>query len=479
MNTSQIDFSLIKHIHFVGIKGIAMTALAVWAKEKGIKVTGSDTKEEFPSDPILRKSHIDVLVDFNTDHISETQPDLVIYTGAHSGRENVEVVAAVNLGIPTLPHGKALGLAMHGTKQISVAGSHGKTTTSAMIATIFLSAGRNPSYAIGCGEIGGLGMPGHYGNGDYFIAEADEYVTDPTHDKTPRFLWQHPDILVVTNIDYDHPDAYASLAAVQEAFVTFVGKQQGVKITIVNADDPLSNPINKKLGTHVITYGLSNNADYHIQNIVFHPGKTTFQLFHGKDKVGEFTLFVPGEHNVHNAAAAVVGCLSVGLSVRDIVKGLSKFSGAKRRFETIDTIRGVTFYDDYAHHPKEISSTLSAIRAWYKKDRLIVVFQPHTYSRTKSLLKDFGKAFSNADMVITTDIYASARETEKLGITGELFAEEVKKHHANVLYAPEYKDVLNVINSKTKRGDRIVFMGAGNMYVWGKDIVASFVHDHE
>jgi UDP-N-acetylmuramate--alanine ligase len=480
MNNTNMDFSFIKHIHFVGIKGIAMTALAVWVGECGIHVTGSDTNEEFPSDPILKSLHILPLIGFSANHVKQLRPDLVIYTGAHDGRENIEVVTAISMGIPTLPHGKALGLVMHGNKQISVAGSHGKTTTSAMIATILTSAGLDPSYAIGCGEVFGLGLPGHFGKGEYFVAEADEYVTDPTHDRTPRFLWQNPDLLVITNIDYDHPDAYASLGAVQDAFVALVTREKGVKITLVNADDIVSYPIiNKKLNTHIITYGLSEFSDYRITSITFHPGKTTFLLLHDNVLIHKFTLFVPGEHNVHNAAAAVVTSLLIGVPIKEIAKGISKFRGAKRRFEAISVVNGVEYYDDYAHHPKEISSTLSAIRAWYPRNRLIAVFQPHTYSRTKSLLKDFGKAFTSADTVITTDIYASARESNSLGITGKLFSDEVKKHHSNVVYAPGSHDILSILTTLAKRGDRVVFMGAGNMYSWGKDIVARLKRDHE
>jgi UDP-N-acetylmuramate--alanine ligase len=471
----HIYLSSFHSIHFVGMKGIAMTALAVWVKEQGITVTGSDTREEFPSDKILSSAGISVISGFAASHITKNRPDAVIYTGAHNGRDNIEVRTALSLHIPCFAHGEALGIAMAGKKQISVAGSHGKTTTSAMIATILTSIGSDPSYAVGCGEIQGLGFPGHYGKGDFFIAEADEYITDPTHDTTPRFLWQKPDILVVTNVDFDHPDAYASVRQVQDAFLALMAKQKGKKVSILNRDDPESIPLleNNTLNT-IITYGLSQSAMYYPASITYRPGRTEFELMHEGKSLGIFRLSVPGEHNVMNALAAIIACRQTGVSWSQIQIGLVRFSGAKRRFEKIGAVSGVTFYDDYAHHPKEISSTLAAIRSWYPKDRLIVVFQPHTYSRTYTLLADFGGAFRSADIVICTDIYASAREKETLGMSGMLFTREVQKHHKRVYYAAGADEVTAVLSSLTTKGDRVVFMGAGNIYSWGKEIYRVF-----
>ena len=473
MMNQNIDIKHIHSIYFVGIKGIAMTSLAVWAKEKGIRVAGSDTKEDFPSVPILKQLHITPLVGFSADHVSQEHPDLVVYTGAHQGRDNVEVQEAMRLGIPALAHGRALGLVMEEKKQISVAGSHGKTTTSAMIATILSQAKQDPSYAIGCGEIRGLGLPGHSGTGDYFVAEADEYVTDPTHDATPRFLWQNPDILVVTNIDYDHPDAYASLAAVQDAFMKLVKREKGRKITVVNIDDPASKPlIDEKLPIRLITYGTSEESDYRATEITFRPGNTQFTVLHHNKSIGKFTVRVPGEHNVRDSLSAIVACVTVGLSPKEIALGLNEFRGAKRRFELLGTHNGVEFYDDYAHHPKEIAATLAAVQAWYTNDRLIVVFQPHTYSRTKALMSDFGTSFASADIVIATDIYASAREKDSMGITGDLFVREVQKHHEHVFYGKTPADVESILRKTIKSGDRVVFMGAGDIYSWEKDVVS-------
>lgn len=447
-----------KRIHFVGIKGVAMAALAVWYKEAGCAVTGSDVAEEFPTDQVLAKARIPVL-SFDSKNITSTRPDFVIYTGAHGGRDNPEVAEAVALGIDVLPHGQALGSVMADKKQISVAGSHGKTTTAAMIATILKKAEFDPSYAIGCGDIRGLGLSGHKGKNEIFVAEADEYVTDPNHDTTPRFLWQHPDILVVTNIDYDHPDAYASLADVQAAFVKL---QEQSKISIVNGDDQAS----KVLWKNAITYGFSPKAEFRVTDVRFGEERTFFTLEQNGMKLFDVTLKVPGKHNALNAVAAAIACKQLGLSLEQIAKGLLAFGGTKRRFESVGEIGGIRVIDDYAHHPKEIMATLSAVREWYPHRRIIAVFQPHTYSRTKALLPEFAKAFRDAHMVLLTDIFSSARETDTLGMSGKTLVEETAKHHPNVFYAPDFPAVKKLLHEHMQQGDIIIFMGAGSIYTW-------------
>lgn len=424
-----------KRIYFVGIKGVAMAALAIWAKEAGKTVAGGDVMEEFPTDEELKKAGIVVHDGFNEAHLAAFQPDMVIYTGAHSGRDNPQVVYAKEHAIPSLPHGKALGLAMKRKRQISIAGSHGKTTTSAMIATILTEAGLDPSYAIGCGSIRGLGAAGHAGRGDWFVAEADEYVTDPGHDATPRFLWQKPEVLVVTNIDFDHPDVFSDLAAVQKVFVGLQQKQVGQKLTVINANDPASAVLAS--GENVVTFGFSK-------------------------KLSELKLQVPGAHNMLNAAAAVASCSGIGIGWEAIKRGLERFGGTKRRLEKLGEFRGALVYDDYAHHPKEIEATIAALRDQYPKKRLIVVFQPHTYSRTKALLTDFTRALARADIAIVTDIYASARETQ---------TEEGLAQRLGGVYIPTRNDVSEWLAKERKEDDVIVFMGAGDIYKWARKMI--------
>ncbi len=466
----EINLDKIKTIHFVGIKGVAMTALAIYAKERGIAITGSDVPEVFPTDETLQKANIEVLQGFSLEHIVP-HPDLVIYTGAHNGRKNIEVTAAAAASIPTLAHGKALGMFMGNKLQVAVSGSHGKTTTTAMIATILTFAGKDPSYAIGCGEIFGLGAPGHFGKGEIYVAEADEYATDPTSDVTPRFLWQHPDILVVTNIDYDHPDIYASLDDVQQAFLSLQEGQKGAKITVMNADDTASSILGRP-DRKIFSFGHAPRGTVQVSQIRFEHGKTLFQLTTRKHISYACTLRVPGVHNVFNAIAAAAACFALGIDWDQITRGLELFAGTKRRFEHIGESRGMTMYDDYAHHPAEIVATLTAARGWYPKRRLIVIFQPHTYSRTHALLSEFAAAFAASDAAVITDIYASARETDRLGLTGESLPNEVKTYHPNVVYAKGKEAVKRYLLDNGQKGDVVIFMGAGDIFSWGREIVS-------
>lgn len=460
----------IKKIHFVGIKGVAMTALAIYAKEQGIMVTGSDIEEEFPTDEVLRKAQISVVEKFTPQHIASMHPDLVVYTGAHNGGKNPEVIVAKRAGIPTFPHGKVLGMIMEGKRQVSVAGSHGKTTTTAMIATILMACGLDPSYAIGCGEIFGLGLPGHFGRGEFFVAEADEYATDPTSDPTPRFLWQHPEVLVVTNIDFDHPDIYASLSDVQDAFTRLQAQQVGKKITVINASDLPSSILGQSPNT-IVTFGRMPKGNFEVSQIHYAPGKTYFTLTKRHKIKQSFELSVPGAHNVLNAAAAAAACISLGVDWETVGRGLAQFSGTKRRFEFLGVKRGILFYDDYAHHPAEITATIAGTRAWYPQRRIITIFQPHTYSRTKALLGDFVRSFGGSDIAVICDIYASAREHDRLGLLPDTLATETKKNHVHVVYAPKKDAVKTFLLENGRAGDVVIFMGAGDIFSWGRQIV--------
>jgi len=470
----KIDFTALKKIHFTGIKGVAMAALATVAKEAGKKITGSDIEEEFPTAGVLQKIQITPERGFSKENIIKAKPDLVVYTGAHGGRDNPEVASAREAGIPVLPHGQALGLAMAGRKQITVAGSHGKTTASAMLATMLSAGGFDPSYAIGCGEIFGLGLPGHWGKGEYFVAEGDEYLTDPGHDLTPRFLWQKPEVLVVTNIDYDHPDAYRSLSEVQKTFLALQGQQSGKRITVINLDDPASAPLRSSAANTIITYGFSVRADLQITHLAFGVGRTFVHLSENGMPVTELSLKVPGRHNALNAAAVAAAGRVLGLAWPQIREGLLAFAGTKRRFEKLGETGGMIFYDDYAHHPAEIAATIAAVRAWYPKRRIVTLFQPHTYSRTKVFLTDFAQSLSQSDLVLLTEIYASARETDNLGVSGTSLAEKVLPLNRQTFFAPGREEAVKLLARNCRIGDIVIFMGAGDIYNWEKEIVEKF-----
>lgn len=453
----------LRHVHFVGIKGVAMTALAIVASEMGARVTGSDVEEEFPTSSALAKFKITPLPGFRKENITG-HPDLVVVTGAHGGMGNLEARAAKEMGLRVLMHGEALGEFMAGKKGICVAGSHGKTTVAAMIAHILTEAGFDPSFAVGCGDIKSLGTPGHAGKGEYFVVEADEYVTDPGRDPTPRFFHLNPLLAVITNIEYDHPDAYADINQVQQAFLTFAQKISPEGLLVAGIDNENMRTILPLIDCPKLTYGFSPLADFQISRVSFGVGRTWFWLRHKGVDLGQFSLAVPGKLNAVNAAAAGIVANHLGISWAKIKEFLATFLGTKRRFEAIAEKEGIKFFDDYAHHPSQIKSTLEAARAWFPGQRIISVFQPHTYSRTKALFGQFAKSFGKADEVIITDIYPSAREKPDPTINSKILVNEIQKYHKKAIYIGKMEEAVDYLKKNLLPGDIMITMGAGDIY---------------
>ena len=460
----------IKSIHFVGIKGVGMTPLAIIAKEAGIKVTGSDIEEKFITDDFLKNAKIVLFVGFSKDHIRN--PDLIIATGAHKGLNNIEVLEAKKRGIPVWTQGRAVGEFMKGDLfkreffGISVAGSHGKTTTTAMIATIFKENNLDPSFLIGTGSVPSLGAPGHFGKGKYFVAEADEYATEPESDLTPKFLWQNPKIEIFTNIEFDHPDIYKSVDEIREDFLRFANKIPKDGILIAGGDDKQIKELLKDYSGAKVTFGFSPVNDYVLEKVRYEDGKMFFWISAKGTSLGEFPLNAIGGFNISNALASIIAGVEVGLSLQNIKKAIGKYNGSKRRFEFIGRLKtGAKVFDDYAHHPTEIKKTLSAIRKNYSKSKIVCIFQPHTYSRTKALFSDFVTSFYDADTVILMAIYPSLREEKDSTVSSELLAQKISQTHRDVLFLPDESSVVEYIDKK-KYGDNtiIITMGAGDVY---------------
>ena len=431
-----------KKIHFVGIKGVGMAPLAIIAKEAGFAVSGCDIDEQFITDEPLRKAGIEPLVGFSEKHLENC--DLVITTGAHGGFKNIEVIKAKLSGIPVWTQGQAVGEFMDGKifkkafEGISVAGCHGKTTTTAMIATILKENRLDPSFVIGTGNIPSLGSCGHFGNGNFFVAEADEYATEPVFDKTPKFLWQKPKIGVITNIEFDHPDLYSSMAELRKAFLDFANNVQSQGCLVACADDPDTTTMLKDFKNRVITYGFSKNADFYIDKLSLEPERVFFWVNAKNTSLGEFSLNIAGEHNALNALAAIVTCIELGFSIDKIKRGLLEFRGTKRRLEFVGNLSsGAILYDDYAHHPTEIRKTLETVKSSHPNKKIICIFQPHTYSRTKSLFEQFIHSFNAADVVIIMDIFPSSRENIDPSVSSKMLVEEISKIHQNALYIPK------------------------------------------
>lgn len=444
----------IKSIHFVGIKGVGMTPLAIIAKEAGIEVSGSDIGEEFITDELLKKAGIVSLVGFSPSHLSSgsTKIDLVITTGAHGGFNNVEVLEARRKNIKVITQGEAVGDFMKGSifgrKQIgiSITGTHGKTTTTAMIATVLKGCGLDPSYVIGTGNVVSLGSSGHFGKGKYFVAEADEYMTEPSFDKTIKFMWQHPKIAIITNIEFDHPDAYKTIDDTRKACLAFVNQLPKDGVLIVCGDDPQVKKLLSEFTGRKITYGSAKQNDYVVDDVL-----------------RDIELSVFGEHNRLNATAAFIVGLEIGLSREKIIESLVQFKGSKRRSEFVGTLSsGALVYDDYAHHPTEIQKTLKAFREKFPNSKIVCIFQPHTYSRTKSLFEQFSDSFKDVNTVILTQIYSSLREKPDPTVS---MPDLSKKIGAKSLFLPGLSDVVKYINNQRFGKDVVVItMGAGDVY---------------
>ncbi|HUQ85002.1 MAG TPA: UDP-N-acetylmuramate--L-alanine ligase [Candidatus Limnocylindrales bacterium] len=457
-------------IHFVGIKGVGMTPLAIIAKEAGFIVSGSDVIDEFITDKPLKDAGIKDIKLFSKENIQNQ--DLVIITGAHGGYENIEAITAADKKIKVITQGEAVGMFMTGEifgkmfTGVSVAGTHGKTTTSAILATILKVNKMDPSYLIGTSDIPSLGAPGHLGSGKYFIAEADEYATEPRFNKKAKFLWQFPKILVITNIEFDHPDVYASIEDIRDEFIVFVNRLEKNSILICCGDDPEVKKLLTESKCKFITYGFNKDNNYILENVHFSGDHMFISVSSYGTVIGEFMVKAVGEHNALNAQASIIACIEMGISIEKIKKGLRAFSGSKRRLEFIGHLStGASVYDDYAHHPTEIKKTLKALRHQYPKKKLIAIFQPHTYSRTKKLFEEFISSFSSVDQIIVCDIYPSLREKPDLSISSVVLTDRLRNVHKDVKYMATLTDVVKYLNEKRFRSDSvIVTMGAGDVY---------------
>lgn len=455
-----------------------MAPLAIVAKQAGFHVSGSDVSEIFITDEELKKADIIPLAGFSKDHINGA--DLVIYTSAHNGVDNPEVKAAERVGIPVLNQGNALGLFQKGDifgkkyKGISIAGSHGKTTTTAMIATVLAQNKLDPSFVIGTGNIPSLSGSGHHGKGEYFVAEADEYFADAISDKTAKFLYQNPEIIVVTNIDFDHPDIYSSIDEIRKVFVEFTENLSNSGVLIVCGDGDENRKFLNQVKVKKLTYGFSPDCDYVLEKVNYSPEKMFFWVKSRNAILGQFSMGIFGEQNAQNALASIVVGLEIGLSIDQIKKGLSAFRGTKRRSELIGNLAGGgIIYDDYAHHPQELKETLSAFRKSFPKYKIIPIFQPHMYSRTKKLFNQFATAFSDADEVIITEIFPSFREKIDPNFSSSLLAEEIKKYGKNATYFATLPDVVEYISSRNlDKNTLVITMGAGDVYKIGKELIA-------
>jgi UDP-N-acetylmuramate--alanine ligase len=362
---------------------------------------------------------------------------------------------------------------MAGKTAISVCGVGGKTSISAMVANILDYANYKPSFLIGVGRVLNLQVPGRMSSGPHFIAEADEYVVSPGTDPTPRFMYHTPNVIVCTNIAHDHPDAYPSLTETKVAFQAFFDKLKGNPkgLLVVNGNSGPARQLNYQ-DLPVLFYGVSpHNNSWWVKETFVGQGKQMVTFVSSQGEEVKTSLIVPGQFNALNALASFIVARHLGVKDDIALQALQLFRGSMRRFEKVGEKDGIVYYDDYAHHPSQILATLRAAKQWLPLNKIVTVFQPHTYSRTKALLPQFAKSFTYADKVIITDIYASSREHPDPSISAYRLVEEIKKYHPNVVYVP-FNDLVSHLKSSLQNQDALFTMGAGNIYVLHKELLA-------
>ncbi|MCE1229235.1 MAG: UDP-N-acetylmuramate--L-alanine ligase [Firmicutes bacterium] len=443
-------FGKIQRIHFVGIGGIGMSGIAEVLVNLGYEVSGSDLKE---SATTKRLADMGVRLQIGHEASCIEGAQVVVISSAVRG-DNPEVAAAHAAKIPVIPRGEMLAELMRMKYGIAVAGSHGKTTTTSMIAQVLSQGGIDPTIVVG-GKLGTIGSNAKLGKGPYLVAEADE--------SDGSFLMLSPTIAVITNIDREHLDHYADLDEIKESFVTFGNKVPFYGSVFVCLDCPNVASVRPRLKRQVRTYGTHPQVDIRAEQIKADGFRTSFKVKAFGEDLGEFSLGVPGRHMVLNALAAIGVALEMGLETEVIRASLAGFTGADRRFSKRGERKGVTVIDDYGHHPTEIAATLEAARKGFPDRRIVAAFQPHRYTRTQALLEEFGRAFFNADVVVITDIYA-ASEPPIPGLTGETLVESLRAHGQREVHScPRVEDLPEFLEERTRPGDLLFTFGAGSI----------------
>jgi UDP-N-acetylmuramate--alanine ligase len=453
------DIGGLKHLHFVGIGGVGMSPIATIFLEKGFNVSGSDVKENINTFKLKDKG---AKISFKHDASNiRGAIDLIVISTAIS-ENNVELIAAKEKNIPIMKRAQLLAWLMSQEKhRIAVAGTHGKTTTSSMASLLFLNCKKNPTFLIG-GEINTISSSCDLGKGEYFIAEADE--------SDGSLLELSPNIEIITNIDVEHMDFYSNLEHIIETFEAFTKKIPKDGFLIMNTDQENTRTLLEKVKCRVVTYGLSEFSDVRADNVEYYKNNSSFDVIYKHKHITRIELQVPGEHNVNNALAALSLGLELDLPIEPMRQALYAFTGTKKRFQLVDELNNISLYDDYAHHPTEIEATISATKNGWPDRRVIVIFQPHRYSRTKCLADTFKTCFDKADMVIITSIFA-ASEDPIPGVTGELVVNSIIETGFKKVHYIERKDEIPIfLTSKLKKDDIVITMGAGDIHRVTKEI---------
>ncbi|KPK75157.1 MAG: UDP-N-acetylmuramate--alanine ligase [candidate division Zixibacteria bacterium SM23_73] len=454
-----MKFSKIRHIHFVGIGGAGMSGIAEVLFNLGYLVTGSDIR---PSETTQRLEELGIRIQRRHTKESVKDADVVVVSSAVM-ENNPELTEAKNRRIPVIKRAEMLGELMRMKYGIGIAGTHGKTTTTSMVGEILSEGGLDPTIVVG-GRVVNLGSHARLGNGEFMVTEADEY------DRS--FLQLTPTIAVVTTLEAEHLDYYKDFEEIKSAFLEFVNKVPFYGRVILCRDEENLRELIPQIERPLTTYGLSSPADLKASSLHFEENYSKFKVQVRKESAEEVTLSVPGIHNVKNSLAAIGVALELDMPWDRIRSGLEKFRGVHRRFEIKGESKGVMVVDDYAHHPTEIMATLRSAKAGWKR-RIVAVFQPHLFSRTRDFHEEFGKTLLDSNVLVVTDIYP-AREDPIPGITGELVFESAKKlGHKNAFYLPRTDQVASFLKKMVKKNDMVITLGAGDVHKIGTELLRS------
>ena len=444
-------------VHFVGIGGIGMSGIAEVLLNLGYRISGSDLKE---SETTRRLVQLGAGVQYGHRAENLRDADVVVISSAVR-RDNPEVLAARARTIPVIPRAEMLAELMRLKYAVAVAGSHGKTTTTSMVATVLAAAGMDPTAVVG-GKVNVLGSNAKLGRSDLMVVEADE--------SDGSFLKLHPSIAVVTNIDPEHMDHYGTLDALKTAFLEFCNRVPFYGLNVLCLDHPNVQALLPDLEKRFVTYGRAHTADYRLEGIHLDGFATRFRAFRHDEDLGEFTVRMVGAHNALNALAVIAVAEEMDVPLDTVRASLAGFGGVQRRFTVRGEARGITVVDDYGHHPMEVMATLAGARRAFGR-RLVVAFQPHRYTRTRDLLQEFTTAFNDADVLFTTEIYA-ASEDPIPGVSGEGLANAIRAHgHRDVSFVHRRAELASAILPRLREGDLVLTLGAGDITQVGPELL--------
>jgi UDP-N-acetylmuramate--alanine ligase len=447
----------IKNIHFVGIGGIGMSGIAEVLLNLGYHISGSDLKE---TEVTRRLQSLGCEISYGHRRENLREVDVVVISSAIR-QKNPEVEAAEERLIPVIPRAEMLAELMRMKVGIAIAGTHGKTTTTSLISTVLAAGGLDPTVVIG-GRLNSIGSNARLGQGEFLVAEADE--------SDGSFLKLMPTIAVVTNIDPEHLDFYKGIEEIKESFLSFLEKIPFFGLAVLCLDHPNIQSLLPRLKKRFATYGLTTQADFQAKEIVFEGLSTSFDVVHHRRGIGRLSLRMPGVHNVYNALATLATAFELNIPFRVVQETLREFSGIQRRFQIKGEKKGILIVDDYGHHPVEIMATLKAARTGWGK-RIIAVFQPHRYTRTQTLFKDFLTAFYDADILILTDIYPAGEDRIE-GVESKALFEGIREYgHKDVRYLADKGEIVEHLLRILFPGDLVITLGAGDIWQVSEELV--------